>query len=195
MKNKRVSAVAALLSAFPLGANAVPIAYDVTYNATLGPNGVGSFFYDEAVGVITDFEWDFDGIRGGVGDAYDDGLIDGDTSGRAVFEILSQTDVHPGFDCNGCTLTTIAGLIDIGPAPFGANRFGFSAGFVGQEGPGYRFLKDFDTVARGAISITQAALPVPGPSTLSLLALALVAFGCTARSRWRPRCGLGAASV
>src|SRR5262245_34058808 len=105
MKAKLFAAAAVLAALLPLGANAVPIQYDVTYTATTGQTGTGSFFYDSYIKRMTNFTWDFGGVTGGLDDwhfAFDD--VFGDTRSSFLFEVLTGTDAHSGVDCSfgGC---------------------------------------------------------------------------------------------
>ena len=84
MKKRVLGWIAASLVAAPMVASALPIQYDVTYGATTGPSGVGSFVFDQDNGAMSDFRWDFGGTIGGISDVHFDWNPLGDTLGRLV---------------------------------------------------------------------------------------------------------------
>lgn len=158
-------------------ANAVPILYNTNFSATVGPNGTGSFKFDNTTGVLSDFTWDFgDGIVGGIQDQ-GPSLVFGDTRGRWLFEILTEIDTHSGKDCtNDCGLHV--GVI--GSAPASATNIGFSGegntadyifhyGLVGNPDPNH---------VQGVVTVSA----VPVPATIVLFSLGLVCIGLFRRS-------------
>ena len=172
---------AALLCMISATAHAIPILYRTNYTAALGPSGTGSFFFDNDAGVLSSFVWDFGG--GIVGGTQDFAATDiaGDTIGRLVFELLSETDTHSGLDwINAGGFTTVAPLI--GTAPFGAPNF--AIGGTADVGSSlYRFgsIETFEIVAEGTIRISRAQ--VPEPTLLSLLAAGVFGSGFMRRRR------------
>lgn len=171
---KKILAVAAIAMFGSIAAHAVPVKYDVSYNATAGSSGIGSFFFDNDVGAITDFNWTFGAITGGVVNGnYGSWNVFGDTHGRFVFEILSQTNSHSAVNCIGGGCGSSTGII--GSAPSGATSFSLSSQ---SNGANY----SFSNSARGTVSIRQS-VSVPEPTSISLFAAALLAFGFVARRR------------
>lgn len=186
MRKPFLLAAAALLVGTSNVGNAVPVEYDVSYNATLGPSGVGSFFFDDATGLITDFSWDFGGVTGGLSDSTFTGIIFGDTLGRFIFEILSQTDVHPAV-CDEAGSCSDSRPIDFGSGPFGSPGVRFASNFGDVTYEFYTGCCYFGTnvVAEGNIEIAESSeSSVPEPGTLALIALAMagLAFGCRKRA-------------
>ena len=165
---------------FPVLASADLIRYEVSYDAELGPDGTGSFIYDDLLGVITDFQWDFgSGILGGLSDSVFSIDVFGDTRGNFVLEILSETDVHSGVNCInvGCS----ASQPFLGFAPDGATRFRIMGdSMIGSslyEFYGYDPAVGIIPIATGAIS----AVSVPEPGTLALFGLGLLGIGAARR--------------
>jgi hypothetical protein len=174
MKKTFFGMVVAVALAGSMAANAVPVSYDLTYTATLGPNGTGSFLFDNDVGTVTNFVWDFGGITGGISNSVWNFPVFGDTNGRFLFEILSLTDVHPE-DCvnNACSA---GASINIGAGPGGGTWFNVGS-FLNQ----YYFSDPLGTiVAQGNVGLVRS---VPEPRTLWLLAVGLLGVGLTVRRR------------
>ncbi len=178
---KKLVLAAALLAMSPLTAHAIPTPYSTTYTATLGPSGTGSFLFDADTGVLSNFVWDFvGGIVGGTQD-FDATDVAGDTAGRLVFELLSETNTHSGLDwINAGGFTTVAPLI--GTTPFDAPNFGIlGTADVGSSLYRFGFIETFEIVAEGTIRISQ--VQVPEPTTFSLLGAGLLGFGFIRRRR------------
>ena len=132
MKSRMLSLLAVGILAFPMTSLATPVQYNVVYNAgNLDLTGVGSFFWNSENGAITDFVWGLtwrgNVYVGGMGDYYGpDVTSQGHTFGQFAFEILSETDVDPAFDCfNSCS---IGAYIVQGDGPAGANFFNLIGG-------------------------------------------------------------------
>lgn len=180
MKNKLLSIVATAICFAPLAAHAVPMGYSLNFSANSGSNGTGSFTFDNDVGTITDFYWNFDGVVGGHGDLFDTTNVFGDTWGRFVFEFISQTDVHSAVNCisNGCG---VGGPVSIGSGPLGATNVNLYSDYDGSVN--YEFWGGQATYTSGSIAIRAAA--VPEPSALMLFSIALGALGFALAKRPR----------
>jgi hypothetical protein len=170
--------LALLAVAAPLAANAVPVRYDMTFAATTGPSGTGSFFFDSTIGAITGFSWDFGGVTGGIADGQY-GTVDvfGDTRGRFVFEMLSQTDAHSAVDClhGGCGT---GDPITVGSGPLGTTSFSLNST---NGGPATYIFSGTNGFDQGSVILARA---VSEPSTLALLAIAMMGVGFIG---WRRR--------
>jgi hypothetical protein len=167
--NKKILAlIAAGLFATPMLASAIPIQYDVTYSATAGSNGIGSFIFDQDDGLMSGFNWNFGGILGGLSDfSFTSPRPAGlDTRGRLIFEILSHTDVYSSSDCTrgGCTSSSTIGAVP-NLQKLTLRNTAFDAS--------YEFERQGALVSAGLVSIAPRS--VPEPSVLMLLVLALLA--------------------
>ncbi|MEM8492486.1 MAG: hypothetical protein AAF756_16845 [Pseudomonadota bacterium] len=108
---KFLSTIAFIASAH---VNAALINFELTYGATaVTPDGgVGSFVWDDAALLISDFVWDFGG--GDVG-GYEQSLFDdsgelfgpGSTRSTILFEPLTGQDVGPFGICPFCGLDSL----------------------------------------------------------------------------------------
>jgi hypothetical protein len=170
------------LAVFTIGAplaNAVPILYNTTFTAALGPSGTGSFVFDSASGDIPSFVWDFgSGIVGGT--SYVTDIVFGDTIGRFVFEILSETNAHSGINCINIPCSVTSGFTGLGPN--GATVF-YIQGTATLGSSLYEFRTGSGTaVAAGSITTQQ----VPEATTLSLL-LSCGVLGIALTRRWKAR--------
>ena len=68
MKKNVLALIAGALLSLPMVAGAVPIQYNLNYAATTGPDGIGSFVFDQDNGLMTAFNWNFGGVLGGIPD-------------------------------------------------------------------------------------------------------------------------------
>ena len=174
MKKQVLALIAASLLSAPMLAGAVPIQYDVTYTATTGPSGAGSFMFDIDDNKMSGFQWDFGGV---VGSFPDFGLNNplppnGATFGQFIFEMITHIDVQPAFNCTfSCSFSSTA------PARTFILRAGSS--------PTTYELQQGALFSTGFVTFTTAS--VPEPATLGLLVLGLLAAGA------RRRAGIGAA--
>lgn len=174
MWHYKKSAVAAIvLLAVSSASSGSPALYTATYTASLGPSGVGSFYFDSETGAITSFLWNFaDGaFVGGIADGqYGTQMAIGDTRGRFVFEILSGTDTHPApcYEVNNCET---GDWIGVGVGPQYGDYLNLTA-WIGAEDAEYRFYRNSALVAAGTITIA----PVLSPSEM-LNNLAIAASG------------------
>ena len=169
------------LAVFTIGAplaTASPILYNTTFTATLGPSGTGSFVFDSATGEMPSFVWDFgSGIAGGRSYL---GSIAGDTLGRYVFEILSETDAHSGVDCINIPCAATGPFTGLGPNGGAFFRIQGTAA-VGSSVYEFRTTMEGPAVAAGTITIQQ----VPETTTLSLLSCGILGLALT--RRWKVR--------
>jgi hypothetical protein len=182
MKRKISGWIAAGLLVGSTAVHAAPVAYLMSFTPTIGTSGVGTFSWDAALGVITDFSWNFgDGaFVGGMENSY--GMQDtlGGTRGQFVFEMLSEEDVSPSFDCTNECLTQ--GFVITGAAPGDAIQFSLN-GIDSPGGARYSFRDDLGSLlARGLVTIApQNAVPEPG--ALGLVGIGLAACGFARRRK------------
>jgi len=174
MKKKVLALIAAGLFSAPMLASAVPVQYDLTYTATTGPNGVGSFTFDQDDNTMSAFQWDFGGVLGNLADV---GLNNpfpptGVTFGQFIFEMITEIDVHPAANCTFSCSFSSSSL---------ARTFILRAG----SSPTTYELRQGALFSTGFVTFTTAS--VPEPATLGLLVLGLLAAGA------RRRAGSGAA--
>jgi hypothetical protein len=91
-----------VLAACALGTTpsfAVPVAYNLSFNALLGPSGTGSFLYDDEAMLLTNLTWDFgDGIVGGFS-FIPTPISPGGNSSSFLAEMLTQTNLNPSSNC------------------------------------------------------------------------------------------------
>jgi hypothetical protein len=168
-----------------MAAMAVPVQYDMTFNATVGSNGVGSFTFDADSGAMNDFGFDFGGTIGGLPDLT--WMSFGDTVGRFVFELLTRTDVHPVVDCinGGCSLSAPI----TGSGPSGANYLNLSTGPLFSPALySFRLVTATSSasdpnLAEGTVTVTQRVAAVPEPSTFALYAAGLFGVAFIRRRR------------
>ncbi|MFE8073290.1 PEP-CTERM sorting domain-containing protein [Marinobacteraceae bacterium S3BR75-40.1] len=175
---KKITLPMLLLLLFTGTVNAAAIRYDMVFEATEGPDGEGSFVFDESSGDISDFSWTFDGgFTGGLLDSSFYGDISGDTEGRFVLEFLTGLDVHAS-DCasGGCGLA----LGYYGDLPGESPLFHFGR-ITGASTAYY----GFGDGGEGAIYTEQALATVPEPTSLGLMLIGLLGAGLLSRRRAR----------
>jgi hypothetical protein len=175
MKKNVLALIAGGLLAAPMMASATPVQYDLTFDPVSGPSGIGSFVFDEDNGAMGGFNWNFNGIVGGISDAAFNFNPFGDTLGRFVFELLSHVDVHSGVDCvNGSCGYSESQLI--GDAPFGASSFGLGNVLAVNT---YEFQQGTAILASGSVAVAPSS--VPEPATLGLFGLGMLGLGSIRR--------------
>ena len=180
MKGKLLSMLAvSLLGASGL-AQAIPISYDMTFQADTGPNGIGSFIYDAEAARLSNFNWNFaDGAYvGRLTYDYENLDILGGPIAAFVFELLSGLDIHPANCTSACGMTP--GYIT-GAGALGAANVTFVRDITSSSARYYFFNRlpsdpprwiPRDPLAFGLLSIKASS--VPEPATLGLLSLGLV---------------------
>jgi hypothetical protein len=168
-------------------ANATPVVYDVTFAATAGPNGVGSFLWDDDTKVLSSFQWNFEGRTGGVFDsewAQGAGSESG-SNGQYVFELLTGIDSSP----QNCTSFPTSDWCQARLGPPSEYGWPVSEGGIWELAaalqPDGTVVRSYNIVTLlphvfGLISVTPRA-SVPEPGTLALLGLGLAGLRFTRR--------------
>jgi hypothetical protein len=186
---------------------ATSLAYNLNFNALLGPSGTGSFQYDDEAMLLTNLKWDFgSGIVGGFS-FIPTPISPGGTPSGLLAEILTQTNFSPISNCivlvtpTTCRSTRSGG---IGLTPGSVN------GIVFEVGPsfGSSVYYSFATITPGpfipggppppleigpstANGYVTATLAVAEPSSMALLLAGLLGFAIATykrlgrRHQWR----------
>jgi hypothetical protein len=183
--NKHTVLMAAMVLAVltPMAASAVPVRYDLVFEASTP--GSGSFHWDEDTGTISDFGWDFGaGVTGALRNEIDWlAPVFGSTRGRYFFELITGENVHP----SGCD------AIDACGASYGSNELigfpsllaSFSRNNQLFDSARYFFLGADSRILSGNLIATRGAVSVPEAGTLPMLTLGLLAFLVMSRVRTR----------
>jgi hypothetical protein len=188
MNTKLLVALAAGFLVAPPIAQATPVTYDVTFAATVGSNGVGSFVWDEYTQVMSDFQWNFAGSSGGVFDSqWAQGAgSDWGSNGQYVFELLTGIDSSPqnctSYPSDWCQARLGPDAVYGWPVSVGG--LWELAAALQPDGTTVRsyVITAIDHPIWGLITATPRA-SVPEPGTLSLLGLGLAGLGFTRRRK------------
>ena len=202
----RIIAVTAIVLAAVSPSAAGTANYVLTFDGVLGPNGTGSFSYDDTPGAewMSDIALDFGvGLEAVVHMEHDPTVTDENPFGNLylfLFEIFSDTSPYPGdpgvsqwlsIDPYGVGIWPVVEGDGFYRIAFGKHLrlpFGNDTPFV--SGPFYQF--DGPDVAGdyyyGTIGLSQAAA-VPLPAAFPLLAGALACMSVVASRRRRSRTG------
>jgi hypothetical protein len=165
-------------------ASATPIRYDLTFNAPVGPSGIGSFVYDDATSLMTGFTWTFGSETGGLTDEFLASLTsDGSPSGSNLLEIITHTDADPNADC----LSRSCGFgipVLQGTGPLGTTIVAFISPNPPDTIATYAFAdSNANIITSGFISFVTTAVDVPETGTLELMIGALLLVAVLRRRR------------
>jgi hypothetical protein len=167
----------------PIAASAVPVKYDLVFEAPTP--GSGSFLWDEGAGTITDFGWDFGaGVSGALRNEINWlAPVFGSTRGRYFFELITGENAHPS-GCDGidvCSASYLGNEV-IGFPSVLAN---FSRDNQLFDSARYFFLGADSRILSGNLLATRAAVSVSEAGTLAMLTLGLLALLVVSRVRTR----------
>jgi len=155
--------------------HAVPLTYNLKFDALLGPSGIGSFQYDTDAKLLTNLSWDFgDGIVGGFSFFPTPPIFNGSTSSSFLAELLGQSDFDPNFNCIvgsalSCRSTRFGA---IGTTPGNVNSVTFSVAM--SSGP-FVFYSFASATTGPFVPGETPPSPVFGPSTANGHVLAALA--------------------
>ena len=153
-------------------AGAVPIQYNLNYAATTGPDGIGSFVFDQDNGLMTAFNWNFGGVLGGIPDLpipLSPGLP---TRGQFIFEMLSHTDVSPLINC------VLGGCVSSSSVLNPLNGFKFTLRNTAVD-TSYEYERNGALFSAGLVSIVPTS--VPEPAGFALFGLGVLMLGVRRR--------------
>ena len=176
-------AAMALAVFMPIAASAVPVKYDLVFEAATP--GSGSFLWDADSGSISDFGWDFGaGVSGSLRNGIDWlAPVFGSTRGRFFFELITGENAHPA----GCD-----GIDACGASYLGNDVIGFPSlvASFSRNNPLFDFARYFflgpdSHILSGNVIATRAPVSVPEAGTLVMLTLGLLALLVVSRVRTR----------
>jgi hypothetical protein len=174
--NNRPALMAALALAVltPMAAFAVPVKYDLVFEAATP--GSGAFVWDEGTDTISDFSWDFGaGVTGALRNEIDwRAPVFGSTRGRFFFELITGENVHP----SGCDVIDACGASFLSPEVLGFPSVlaSFSRNNQLFETARYFFLGSDSRIMSGNLIATRGAVSVPEGGTLVMMLLGLLAL-------------------
>jgi PEP-CTERM motif len=179
MKKTIFASAIMMVMGWPLMSHALPVEYRLTYDSTVGPNGVGAFLFDHEDGALTDFNWDFGNPAiGGIANSHFAFDVFGDTRGRYLFEVLSRVDEHQGVDCSSAFSDCASGdSINIGTGPLDATNIVF---YTRGAATSYEFSRQLDVLASGFVTLSRNT-QVPEPGSLALLGISILGLGVLRR--------------
>jgi hypothetical protein len=167
-------AALALAVLTPMAASAVPVEYDLVFEASTP--GSGSFHWDEDTGTISDFGWDFGaGVTGALRNEIDWRVpVFGSTRGRYFFELITGENAHPA-GCDGIDVCS-ASFLSSDVLGFPSVLANFSRDNQLFDSARYFFLGSDSRILSGALIATRAPASVPEAGTLGMLMLGFLAL-------------------
>lgn len=182
-----------LLTSLTFTAEAVPIPYTITFDASntgagaLGPYGTGSFLYDQSTNTMTNLVWDFgNGDTGGVVDAT---LNDSGGSGGLLFLTMTGgIDPHTnGIGVGPIPMTYLVPTFPNVSAMFCYGLSDINCGMAYSQAP----LGSYDFIGTNSIGgqvefrgyLTAVVSTVPEPEAYALMLTGLVLFGLAVKRR------------